>query len=259
MGHVICIGNHKGGVGKSTTTVNLSAALAIAEKMTLIIDADPQGHSTMAMGINKKIIKKSLYSGLRGDALVDELIVKGGIDYLKIIPSRLEMVRSETELLSAAHKENVLKELIKTQKDYFDYILIDCPPSLSLLTVNAMNASDSMIVPLQCEFFAKEGLDEFLGIYNVFKRIFNPELRIEGILLTMIDRGDACCDQIVKETKTRFNGAVFNTYIPRDKNLVEAARYGRPLLFHDITSPGARSYMALAKEIMSRTSISLNE
>jgi len=258
MGHVICIGNHKGGVGKSTTTVNLSAALAIAEKKTLIIDADPQGHSTTAMGINKKTIKKSLYNGLRGDVSADELILKGGIDYLKIIPSRLELVRSETELLSCTNKENVLKELIKKPKDYFDYILIDCPPSLSLLTVNALTASDSVIVPLQCEFFAREGLDEFLRIYNVFKKIFNPDLRIEGILLTMIDKGDVCCENIAKETKTRFNGAVFNTSIPRDKKLVEAARYGRPLLFHDITSPGARSYMALAKEIMSGTGTSLN-
>lgn len=253
MGRVICIGNHKGGVGKSTTAINLSAALAIAEKRTLLIDSDPQGHSTTGMGIDKGLIKKSLYNGLRGDALIDELILKGDIDYLKIIPSRLELVRSETELLSRDDKEKVLKGLIKTQKDNYDYILIDCPPSLNLLTVNALTASDSMVVPLQCEFFAREGLKQFIRIYEVFKRMFNPDLRIEGILLTMVDRGDACCEKIAEETKIGFNGAVFNTSIPRDKNLIEAARFGRPILFHDITSPGARSYMALAKEIMTGT------
>jgi len=257
MGRVICIGNYKGGVGKSTTAINLSAALAIAEKRTLLIDSDPQGHSTAGIGINKRLIKKSLYNGLRGDALIDELILKGEIDYLKIIPSRLELVRSETEMLSRADKEYVLKELLKTQKYNYDSIVIDSPPSLNLLTVNALTASDSMVVPLQCEFFAKEGLKQFLRIYDVFKRMFNPDLRIEGILLTMIDKGDEYCEKIAEEARIGFNGAVFNTCIPRDKNLIEAARLGRPLLFHDITSPGARSYLALAKEIMSRTATSL--
>lgn len=250
MGRVICIGNHKGGVGKSTTAVNLSASFAIAEKKTLLIDSDPQGHSTTGMGINKGLITNSLYNGLRGDALIDKLIIDSDIDYLKIIPSCLELVRAEAELSSRVDKEKVLKELIKTQKDNYDYILIDCPPSVNLLMVNALAASDSIIIPLQCEFYAREGLNQFLRIYDVFKRIFNPALRVEGILLTMLDKGDEGCERIAEETKSRFNGAVFKTYIPRDKNLQAAARIGRPLLFQDITSPAARSYLALAKEIM---------
>lgn len=252
MGRVICIGNHKGGVGKTTTVVNLATAFAIAEKKTLIIDSDPQGHSTSGMGIDKSKIKKSLYDGLRGDASVDEIIFDADIRFLKIIPSRLELIRAETEFASRPGKETILKGIIRTQKDSYDYILIDCPSSMNLLTVNALSASDSMLIPLQCESFARDGLDEFLKIFSVFKKHFNPDMRIEGILLTMVDEDDEFSQKIIKETRGRFNEMVFNTSIPRDKHLHGSACLGKSLLLRDITSPGARSYLRLAKEIMSR-------
>jgi len=239
--------------------VNLSAAFAIAEKRTLLIDSDPQAHSTIGMGINKRLVKKTLYDGLRGDALINELIIDGGIDFLKIIPSRMELVRVEAELLFRSNKETVLKALIKTQKDNYDFILIDCPPSLNLLMVNAMAASDSIIIPLQCEFYAREGLGQFLKNYDVFKKMFNPDILIEGILLTMVDKNHESCGKIAEETKNRYNGMVFNTVIPRDKNLQESVRFGKPLLFQDIASPGARSYLDLAKEIIYKSTCLIKE
>ena len=239
-------------MGKTTTALNLSVAFAIAEKRTLLIDSDPQAHSTTGAGVKKTLIHKTLYDGLRGNASINELTINGGIDFFKIIPSRMELARAEAELLFKADKETVLRDLIKAQKEDYDFILIDCPPSLNLLMVNALTASDSMIIPLQCEFYASEGLDQFLKNYDVFKKMFNPDIRIEGILLTMVDEKYKSCWKIAEYAKNRFNGMIFNTFIPRDRNFPESAHLGKPLMLYDITSPGARSYLELAREIISR-------
>jgi chromosome partitioning protein len=252
MGRIICIGNQKGGVGKSTTTVNLATAFAIAEKKTLIIDADPQGHSTSGAGIDKSRVKKGLYEALRGDAKADEVMLDGDIRFLKIIPSRLELIRIETEFAPIPGKEMKLGNVIRDLKENFDYILIDCPSSMNLLTVNALSASDSILIPLQCESFAMEGINQFLKIFSVFKKRFNPDIVIEGILLTMFDKKDELSRQIVEDAIGKFNGMMFSISIPRDRRLHSAAFHGKPLLLQDISSPGARSYLKLAREIMSR-------
>jgi len=252
MGRVICIGNQKGGVGKSTTVINLATAFAIAEKKTLVIDADPQGHATFGLGLVKSKIKKGLYEVIRGTAMFDEAIFDGDIGLLKIMPSRFELIRVETEFALQPDKETILKDVIRTQKDSFDYILIDCPSSMNLLTVNALSASDSILVPLQCESFANEGINRFLEIFNVFKKHFNPEIVIEGILLTMVDEKDEFSRKIIEETRGRFNGMMFDVSIPRDKGINSSAFLGKSLLLQDISSPGARSYLRLAKEIMSK-------
>jgi chromosome partitioning protein len=252
MGRIICIGNQKGGVGKSTTAVNLATAFAIAEKKTLIIDADPQGHSTSGTGIDKSKVKKGLYEALRGEAKVDEIILDGDIRFLKIMPSRFELIRVETEFALKPGKETMLREVIRTQKENFDYILIDCPSSMNLLTVNALSASDSMLIPLQCEAFAMEGITQFLKIFSVFKKHFNPDIVIEGILLTMVDKKDELSRKIIDDANSKFNGMMFNISIPRDRRLNSSAFHGKPLLLQDISSPGARSYLKLAREIMSR-------
>ena len=250
MGHTICIGNHKGGVGKTTTAISLSAALAIAEKKTLLIDIDPKGNATTGLGINKKMIKKSLHRGFLGEATADELIIGSDIEALKIIPARMDLFRTEAEILTKSGKEKLLDGLLKDIKASYDYIIIDSPPSLNLLTMNALTAADSMLIPLQCEFYAVECLDQLFKFYNVLKKNFNPALRIEGILLTMYEEDEMISRQIAQNAKTHFKEMLFEAIIPKDRGFRESALHKKPLLLYDINSSGARSYLDLAKEII---------
>lgn len=251
MGQIICIGSQKGGVGKTTTAISLAAAFAIAEKKTLLVDTDPQGHATTGMGVNKAKVIKSLYHGLIGEATADELIIHTDIDSLGIIPSHTELFQVEAELISRNGKERTLRDLLKGLRDRYDYIVIDSPPSLNLITANAITAADSLLIPLQCEYFAVEGLGQLLRIFQVFKKRFNPHIKIEGILLTMFTSHEELSRQIAKDARNYFNGLVFKSVIPRNRHLRESAYHGKPLLLRDIKSAGARCYLDLAKEIMS--------
>ncbi len=250
MALTICITNQKGGVGKTTTAINLSAALAVSEKRTLLVDCDPQANATTGIGIDKSRIEKTLYHGLIGDAEPHELIVDSEIPTLKVIPSRTDLIGFEVEMMSETGRESVLKNLLSNLRNSFDYIVLDCPPSLSLLTINAMTAADCMLIPLQCEFYALEGLGQLLQTIKRIKLNLNPNLKIAGILLTMFDRRTNLSLQVAEEAKKYFRNLVFQTMIPRNVRLGEAPSFGKPILLYDATSSGAVSYFNLAKEIM---------
>lgn len=250
MTRIICITNQKGGVGKTTTAINLSAALAVSEKKTLLVDCDPQANATTGMGIDKNSISKTLYHGIIGEIDINNLIMDSEIDSLKIIPSRIELIGFEVEMMSNSERETALKKLLDQLTDSFDYIIIDCPPSLSLLTLNALTAADSILIPLQCEFYALEGLGQLMQTVKLIKRGLNPNLKIAGILLTMFDKRTNLSHQVVEDAKKYFRNLVLKTIIPRNVRLGEAPSFGKPILLYDAVSPGAKSYFNLAKEIM---------
>jgi len=250
MSQIICIANQKGGVGKTTTAINLSAALAVSEKKTLLVDCDPQGNATTGMGIEKAGISKTLYHGMLGETGIKSLIMDSAIDTLKIIPSRVELIGFEVEMMSHPERELALKKLLGQVNNSFDYIIIDCPPSLSLLTVNALTAADLMLIPLQCEFYALEGLGQLLRTVKLIKRNLNPNLKIAGILLTMFDKRTNLSHQVAENAEKYFKNLVFKTVIPRNVRLGEAPSFGKPILLYDAASTGAKSYFDLAKEIM---------
>lgn len=251
MTKVICIANQKGGVGKTTTAVNLSAALAVSEKRTLLVDCDPQGNATTGLGIDKNSIYKTLYHGMIGKAAAKNLVLDSDIDTLKIIPSRVELIGFEVEMMSKPKREMALKNLLAQLADSFEYIIIDCPPSLSLLTVNALTAAEFMLIPLQCEFYALEGLGQLLQTMKRIKHNLNPKLKIAGILLTMFDKRTNLSHQVAEDAERYFKDLIFKTMVPRNVRLGEAPSFGKPILLYDATSKGAQSYFNLAKEIMS--------
>jgi chromosome partitioning protein len=250
MAKVICITNQKGGVGKTTTAVNLSASIAVAEKRVLLIDIDPQGNSTSGIGFSKEQSNGTIYQALLKGSGLREMIQKTSLAYLDLVTSNTDLIGAEVELIQEKDRERRLAHLIKEVESDYDYIFIDCPPSLGLLTINSLTAAHSVLIPLQCEYYALEGLGQLLKTIRLIKQSLNPRLEIEGILLTMFDIRNNLSHQVAEEVRNHFKEKVFQTVIPRNVRLSEAPSHGKPVLLYDIHSKGAESYLNLASEIM---------
>ena len=249
MGKIISIANQKGGVGKTTTTINLGTCLAKKGKKVLLIDADPQGNATSGLGAEKEV-EFSTYDILVGDTELKQAIEQTGVKNLFVCPSNINLAGAEVELVSMMSREQRLKEKLDEVKDVFDYVLIDCPPSLGLITLNSFTASDSVLIPVQCEYYALEGLGQLLNTVNLVKKHLNKNLQIEGALLTMYDIRTNLSNQVVKEVKKYFNNKVYKNVIPRNVRLSEAPSYGMPITEYDPRSKGAKAYMKFAKEFL---------
>lgn len=250
MARVISIANQKGGVGKTTTAVNLAASLSVSEKRTLLIDCDPQGNATSALGFPKDPARRTLYHALILGEPIERVTIDGKVEGLDLIPADKNLVGATVELVSVDEREYKLKAAIQAVREKYEYILIDCPPSLDLLTLNALAASDSVLVPIQCEYLALEGVSELLDTLMRLRRTINPTLSVEGILLTMYDDRTTLSKQVAADLRSFFGSQVFESVIPRNVRLAEAPSHGTPVIFYDIHSKGAESYIQLAKEVM---------
>ena len=252
MGRVIAIANQKGGVGKTTTSINLSACLAEKGKKVLVIDTDPQGNTTSGLGIDKNDLDNTVYELILGECSIYDCIVKDAIPNVSVLPSNVNLAAAEIELIGVDKKEFILKNEVDFVKDDYDFIIIDCPPSLNLLTINAMTTADSVLVPIQCEFYALEGLSQLIHTVNLIKERLNPDLEMEGVVFTMYDGRTNLSVQVVDNVKNNLNTTVYNTIIPRNIRLAEAPSHGVPINMYDAKSAGTESYRMLAKEIMER-------
>ena len=252
MGRIIAITNQKGGVGKTTTSINLSAALAAKGKKVLVIDTDPQGNTTSGYGIDKNELDYSVYDLMLGECSVHDCIIKNVVENVSLIPSNVDLSAIEIELIGTEQKEYILKKEIDYVKDLYDYVIIDCPPSLSMLTINSMTTANSVIVPIQCEYYALEGLSDLLHTINLVQERLNPDLNMEGVVFTMYDSRTNLSNQVVENVKEYLGQNVYKTVIPRNVRLAEAPSYGQPINIYDPKSAGAEAYAMLADEVIKR-------